>query len=171
MHLAESSSKALYHGFRPQDSLSLHEAFANKGRYPFSLPSSSLYMLIDITRQCSQLYRSGRSVGMKTGDGVHVFDSYFEGGNLDVAAKGKGSEYDLYVRTDSNARGHHQWFYFSVQAKARGTVRFNIVNLTQRDSLYTQGMRIAICTKDPSVTSEWRRGGENIVYKPSKIPM
>eukprot|EP00826_Nyctotherus_ovalis_P012454 TRINITY_DN13294_c0_g2_i1.p2 TRINITY_DN13294_c0_g2~~TRINITY_DN13294_c0_g2_i1.p2 ORF type:complete len:130 (+),score=21.63 TRINITY_DN13294_c0_g2_i1:297-686(+) len=129
-------------------------------------------MLIDITRQCNQLHKKDdRSVGMKAEDGMLVFDSYFEGGNLDVAVRGKRSEYDLYVRTDSNARGHHQWFYFSVQAKARGTVRFNIVNLTQRDSLYTQGMRIAICTKNPNVTSEWHRGAENITYKISKIPM
>ncbi len=42
----------IYYGFRPQDSLSMHEAFAKKNAYPFKFPSKSVYMLIDITRQC-----------------------------------------------------------------------------------------------------------------------
>jgi hypothetical protein len=95
-----------------------------------------------------------------------VFDSCFEGGNLDIVVKVKKNEYDLYVRTDSNTRGHHQWFYFSAQANIKGVVKFNIINLTQKESLYTQGMRIAVYFE-----GEWHRGGENIKYKQSKLAM
>jgi len=35
-----------------------------------------------------------------------VFDSYFESGNLDFVIKLKNKEYDLYMRVDSNTRGH-----------------------------------------------------------------
>lgn len=42
------------------------------------------------------------------------FDSKFECGNLDKVVKISDTEYDLYMRVDSNTRGHNQWFYFSV---------------------------------------------------------
>jgi hypothetical protein len=38
---------------------------------------------------------------------VLLFDSKFESGNLDMAIKIKDNEYDLYMRVDSNTRGHH----------------------------------------------------------------
>jgi len=43
-----------------------------------------------------------------------IFDSNFESGNLDMVIKVKDYEYDLYMRVDTNTRGHHQWFFFSV---------------------------------------------------------
>ena len=60
-----------------------------------------------------------------------------------MAVKIKENEYDLYMRVDSNTRGHHQWFYFSVQnLDFKGKVKFNIVNFTKRASLYGQGMKV-----------------------------
>ncbi len=35
------------------------------------------------------------------------FDSNFESGNLDMVIKTKESEYDLFMRVDTNTRGHH----------------------------------------------------------------
>ena len=43
-----------------------------------------------------------------------IFDSCFEGGNLDCAVRLKVNEYDLLLRVDSNTVGHVQWFYFKV---------------------------------------------------------
>jgi cytosolic carboxypeptidase protein 2/3 len=43
-----------------------------------------------------------------------TFDSTFESGNLDEVIKVGPWEYDLYMRVDTNTRGHHQWFYFSI---------------------------------------------------------
>eukprot|EP01022_Parablepharisma_sp_SALTPOND_P012542 TRINITY_DN1617_c0_g1_i1.p1 TRINITY_DN1617_c0_g1~~TRINITY_DN1617_c0_g1_i1.p1 ORF type:complete len:972 (+),score=111.72 TRINITY_DN1617_c0_g1_i1:10640-13555(+) len=107
------------------------------------------------------------------------FDSEFEQGNLDLVLKQKTGEYDLFMRTDSNTRGHHQWFYFSVKNKQPGTYKFNILNFTKSDSLYNHGMRIAMFSKKksalakkgelPAVFSEWHRGGDNISYKISKL--
>ena len=51
------------------------------------------------------------------------FDSDFEYGNLDIAAKtfeDRNDEYDLVMRLDSNSRTHQQWFYFCVNTKGRG---------------------------------------------------
>jgi len=36
-----------------------------------------------------------------------IFDANFESGNLDMAIKVKDFEYDLYMRVDTNTRGHH----------------------------------------------------------------
>jgi len=36
-----------------------------------------------------------------------VFDSNFESGNLDMVIKKKDFEYDLYMRVDTNTKGHH----------------------------------------------------------------
>lgn len=35
------------------------------------------------------------------------FDSNFESGNLDMVLKIKECEYDLYMRVDTNTKGHH----------------------------------------------------------------
>ena len=85
------------------------------------------------------------------------FNSKFESGNLDLVAKGatRANEYDLYLRVDANTRGHHQWFYFSVKNYDKKRVKFNIVNFTKNNSLYTQGMRVNIWSErqneDPTV--------------------
>lgn len=67
-----------------------------------------------------------------------IFDSLFECGNLDMVIQIKDNEYDLYMRVDSNTRGHHQWFFFNVSNKYgfKGRVKFNIVNFTKNASLY-----------------------------------
>eukprot|EP00826_Nyctotherus_ovalis_P039912 TRINITY_DN3875_c0_g1_i1.p2 TRINITY_DN3875_c0_g1~~TRINITY_DN3875_c0_g1_i1.p2 ORF type:complete len:194 (+),score=48.48 TRINITY_DN3875_c0_g1_i1:73-654(+) len=176
---SKSEDNIAYYGFRPQDSLNLHEAFSKKGTYPFRQPPHSLYMLIEMTRE--RYKHRLRSVGMtaRFKDGPYEFDSCFESGNLDVAVKAGEKEYDLYMRTDSNTRGHHQWFYFAVKAEEKGSVRFNVLNFTKRNSLYTQGMRIAIYSEKkaqraalgelPKLYAGWHRGGENITYRLSKL--
>ena len=36
-----------------------------------------------------------------------IFESNFESGNLDMVIKKSKREYDLYMRVDTNTRGHH----------------------------------------------------------------
>ena len=97
-----------------------------------------------------------------------VFDSNFESGNLDMVIKKKDLEYDIYMRVDTNTKGHHQWFYFSVTSNSSflgKKVKFNIVNFTKGSSLYTQGMRI--CVSKRSTNYSWCKGGDDIQYKNS----
>lgn len=122
-----------------------------------------------------------REKGMVKGlpENVLSFDSFFESGNLDLVVKQKENEYDLYMRTDTNTRGHHQWFYFSATNNEPTTVKFNIMNFTKRGSLYMQGMRVAIFSEKkaekakngelPEFYKDWHKGGENISYKISKL--
>lgn len=113
------------------------------------------------------------------------FDSMFESGNLDRVVMVSPHEYDLYMRPDTNTRGHHQWFYFKVTTKSNlGAVKFNIINFTKPRSLYEYGMKVCICSvKDKegelarrkakglpespldADTAGWKRGGTDIKYE------
>lgn len=69
------------------------------------------------------------------------FDSNFESGNLDMVIRTKPWEYDLYMRVDTNTRGHHQWFYFNISYNSDShfkskRIKFNICNFTKKQSLY-----------------------------------
>lgn len=110
------------------------------------------------------------------------FDAMFESGNLDRVVMVSPKEYDLYMRPDTNTRGHHQWFYFQAIAKKNlGAIRFNIINFTKHNSLYDQGMKVCVfsCqekaqaidaamkinTKNIDIDSlGWKKGGYDIVY-------
>jgi hypothetical protein len=62
-----------------------------------------------------------------------IFDSKFESGNLDCVLEIQPYEYDLYMRIDSNTRGHNQWFYFSIENAPKNTqMTFNICNFTKK---------------------------------------
>lgn len=67
------------------------------------------------------------------------FDSNFESGNLEMVRERETNNFDIIIRNDSNSNSNVQWFYFRVttpEAKLMGTVKFNIVNLTKKVSLF-----------------------------------
>jgi hypothetical protein len=73
------------------------------------------------------------------------------------------------MRVDTNTKGNHQWFYFSVDygPKFYGkTVRFHVVNFTKLDSLYGSGMRVLVGKKSEGCV--FTRGGFDFEYKQSK---
>lgn len=70
------------------------------------------------------------------------FDSNFESANLDMAIRIKKNEYDLFLRSDTNTRGHTSWYYFKVCNKdLLGQVQFNICNFNKRKNLYSSGLK------------------------------
>lgn len=70
-----------------------------------------------------------------------VFSSDFESGNLDVAVRIKKNEYDCFIRSDTNTRGHTNWYFFRVNnQKKTGIIQFNICNIVKQKNLYGQGM-------------------------------
>ena len=70
------------------------------------------------------------------------------------------------MRVDTNTRGHHQWFYFSVKNHSNlGNVNFSVLNFTKKQSLYNHGMRV--CVKSNS--QDWHQDGQFISYKPSRL--
>ncbi len=70
-----------------------------------------------------------------------IFDSFFESGNLDCVIKKNKFEFDLFLRIDSNARGHLQWFFFKVKnQKQVGIITMHLVNICKSKTLYETGM-------------------------------
>jgi hypothetical protein len=55
-----------------------------------------------------------------------IFDSHFESGNLDTVVQVSSDEYDLFMRVDSNTKGHFTWYYFKMQSPIKKRIRLNI---------------------------------------------
>ena len=167
--LTAEDNPIVYHGFRPKDSLVMHRAFSSLDTYP--VPNYPTMQVYEYLHRRDQILKDPRPfVGMNPDcDPTDLeFDSTFESGNLDLAVKAKDMEYDLYMRTDANTRGHRQWYYFSATPQVPGEVRFNILNFTKNESLYSQGMMPCVYDEgEPELG--WHRAGMNIRYKTSKI--
>jgi hypothetical protein len=92
-----------------------------------------------------------------------LFESEFECGNLDLVMKVADNEYDLFMRVDTNTKGHNSWFFFKVRnTRAGSTVKFNICNFHRPSSLFSSGMRPSVFSKLTS--KSWFHSGKNITY-------
>lgn len=76
-----------------------------------------------------------------------IFDSKFEGGNLDLVVKlfDKNNYYMCYLRPDSNSNGNTHWFYFSVSNRYKDQmITLNINNMTKLNGLFEQGFKPSV---------------------------
>jgi hypothetical protein len=160
---------SIFYGYRPEDSLELHEDFAG--------PSSYNYYINPTIRQAFKIIKkkSGKKdtrpfQGMKPEtEEIFRFDSKFESGNLDKVAKVKEDEYDLFIRNDTNTYGKNQWFYFKVTNTAeQREVKMNIVNFSKQDSLYSQGLQPCVL-RESHLQKGWHYMCENVKYSFSKV--
>ena len=112
----------IYLGFRPRDSFVLHENYAQENTYQFSQIGlfkekyNDILNILKNDEQFSFLNQNALNtkrpfLGMnpKFPEEKLIFDSKFEGGNLDAVVKSSDSEYDCFMRVDSNTRGHMPW--------------------------------------------------------------
>jgi hypothetical protein len=74
------------------------------------------------------------------------------------------NEYDLFLRVDSNTRGHFNWYNFTVKNLKQGEkYKLNIANLERGFSLYARGMKPYMKSlKDKS--AEWKQNGNSVSY-------
>ena len=156
----------VYLGYRPPNSHSMHKHFSTTSTYSY-LFKSPLGIDIKYNHPNPKPKNEGRFHGMKP-DNMHdlEFDSSFECGNLDKVVKISKSEYDLYMRSDSNTYGNYKWFYFKVINKSEDrAVKLNIVNFKELHSLFNEGQKPMIKhNKHP-----WEALHSPITYKPSKL--
>ena len=106
-------------------------------------------------------------------DSTLIFESRFESGNLSRAVKLGPKEYNLLLANDTNSRGNTQWFFFRVtNTFKRSAVRFHLINLRKKDSLFNHGMRVLVYSKKHfKETGEgWHRDGSDIAYYANGIP-
>ena len=90
-----------------------------------------------------------------------IFDSKFEGGNLDLVVQVGQDEYDLFMRVDSNTKGHLSWFNFKItnnSSNSSNIIKLNICNFTKGKCLYNKGMKPYIKVNN----QDWVQSGSNV---------
>ena len=78
------------------------------------------------------------------------------------------SEFDIYMRMDTNTNGHRQWFYFSVKNLLPGPIKFNVYRFKKKFSLFQRGMKPYI--RSLKAKENWKPGGTKITYRCEKQP-
>lgn len=73
------------------------------------------------------------------------------------------SQFDLYMKVDTNTNGHRQWFYFSVRNLLPGTAKFNIYRFKKRFSLFQRGMKPYVRSKKEG--KGWHPSSGKIAYR------
>jgi len=164
--LTNEPNPIIYLGFRPKNTYEMHQLFSSAGGYKApNYPAIQVCALLRRYAEASEPQRAFLGMSPTASPSDLVFDSSFESGNLDLAVKVREQEYDLYMRTDANTKGHNQWYYFSVVPPKALCVRFHILNFTKSASLYSQGMMPMVQQQ----TGPWRPSGYNLIYRPSKL--
>ena len=97
----------------------------------------------------------------------YLFTSAFEGGNLDCVVKVAPTEFDLFLRVDSNTHGHTGWYYFSVSnGSRRGPVTLHLCNLRRVPPLYEQGMSpFVYSVRAAGKGQQWLQGCSNVRFQ------
>lgn len=134
-------------GERPYNTLKVHENFSGEGKYPFKFDSlyrnfnpqmqpffKMFYYRYEATQK-PPFFKNNPQ--LKSNPNILQFNSSYESGNLDCAIAVTDYEYDLFLRVDSNTKGHTLWYNFKVCNGRKGqTYTFNICNLYKRKTLY-----------------------------------
>lgn len=168
--VAGKKYQIIFTGYRPIDTFILHKYFSSMKFYNYNVdPTKAQVSAFTSNMNINKNLEKRPFVGMRPGIASNFlqFESKFENGNLDRVVVLSEKEYDLYVRSDTNAKKRFSWFYFSVSnCKGKGTIRFNVINLTDSRVLYDLGMK-PVVSKDKK---EWDSFCvENVEYSASKI--
>lgn len=162
----------IYQGYKPNDSFEIHSIFSDGTDHTYAFDSTQTSIATYLLKKGRNEKQEDQIVNYIDEDAL-VFDSKFECGNLDRVEMVSKDEYDLYMRIDSNTSGHMHWFYFSVTGfKTKRSIKFNIVNFTRTTNLYNSGMKPRVFSIQEirnGVSSDWKLGGENIIFSPSKL--
>lgn len=113
-YIKEKGMRVIYHGLRPADSFKMHAQF--QGPNTYTIRNSRLmfekYQILSQYVDTNEFSQNRPYLGMDkniSANDLH-FDSCFESGNLDVVIQRSYNEYDLYMRVDTNTRGHTNWY-------------------------------------------------------------
>lgn len=67
------------------------------------------------------------------------------------------TDFNMYLRPDTNTRGYCNWFYFKMSRANRQaqTVRINILNMYKRKTLYRHNAKPLVCFDLENVDTKW----------------
>lgn len=144
--------KLVFLGPRPGNSVQLNQQYEYPWRYR-SRYNSSLGVVREAIKRVGE---NGKRYQVESEPGGIEFDSSFECGNLDMAIRVKKNEFDLFLRSDTNTRGHTSWYYFKVNNRAvTGEIQLNICNFGKKKNLYGVGLK----PYEMKEGGEWRQDG------------
>ena len=172
--LFKKSCPIVYTGYRPRDSFIFHQELTSvPGQaYPYDFSDKSL-TAYNYTNKNKNPQPDFFGMTKEAPSTCLVFDSKFEGGNLDQVVMLGPHEYDLYMKPDTNTGSHMHWFYFSVTGfSSSQSIKFNIVNFSRSSPLFKVGMRPKAYSTEKVLKSEspgWEFIGENMTFGPSKL--
>ena len=160
----------VFTGYRPVDTYVLHKYFASIRVYGYNVDPgkaqvSAMTSQVNVNKNPEKRPFVGNRPGL--GNQVLQFDSKFENGNLDRVVMISEKEYDIYIRSDTNAKKKFSWFYFLISnCKGKGVVKFNVVNMTDPPNLYVKGMKPVTSLNK----SDWDSAIiDHVEYVPSKL--
>ena len=172
--LFKKSCPIVYQGFRPKDSFGFHSDLTDNSHnsYPFDFSDKSLAAYNFLNKnKATQVEPMGML--KEAPPNSLIFDSKFEGGNLDQVVMTGPYEYDLYMRPDTNTGTHMHWFYFSVTGfSSAQTIKFNIINFSRSSPLFKAGMKpkaFSLLKEERGESCGWEYIGENLTFGSSKI--
>lgn len=81
------------------------------------------------------------------------------------------NEYDLFMRIDSNTRGHVQWFNFTIRNNSHKKIKLNICNFRKEKTLFHRGMKPYVLSKFLKETrgADWAQGGINVKFERQRL--
>ena len=94
--------------------------------------------------------RKGLTQNAKVAECFLKFDSDFECGNLDAVIQRTSTDFDLFMRVDTNTHGHQNWFYFSIQnpSHVNKLIKINICNVKRDFKMILRGQKIFMRSKN-----------------------
>ena len=67
------------------------------------------------------------------------------------------------MRVDSNTKGHTSWYFFKIfNIKKKKKIKFNIINFTKNNILYTEGMKPYVFRTSKMT---WSQEGIDVEFK------
>lgn len=90
---------------------------------------------------------------------------------MDVCIKVGENEYDLFMRSDSNTRGHTQWYNFSIKNCGKKKIKLNIINFKKCKTMYSRGMKPYVYSHHLNQVNQsgWIQGGENVKFERKQL--
>ena len=135
--MTEDKYSVAYVGPRYMNSVQINQKYDYYWRYRERYSLNLAIIKEAVTKVGSQ-----NSLKPKTEDSKYTFDSAFESGNLDLAVRVRPDEFDCFIRSDTNTKGHTNWYFFKVSNRTQsGKIKINICNMTKTTNLYSKGMK------------------------------
>ncbi|OMJ89318.1 hypothetical protein SteCoe_8521 [Stentor coeruleus] len=172
--LPKKSCPIVYQGYRPKDSFAFNSQLTDNSPdcYPYDFADKSLTAYTFLNKNKTTQSEPDGMTKEAPAESL-IFDSKFEGGNLDQVVMINSNEYDLYMRPDTNTGSHMHWFYFSMRNfQNLQAIKFNVVNISRSSPLFKAGMRpkgYSFTKVERGESSGWEYVGENVTFGTSKL--